>query len=579
MTTARKPPRRGSIYVLVLGTGMVVSVLALSAVLARRIQRSTFEAADNLHQARLNAEAAIRIGMLRIENDPDWRYNFPNGVWEAGVDVGQGTYTLKGRDPDGVLDDGPEDPLVLIGTGRKPSAIHEEEETVQKIRVILSPQNRALDCLESALHAGGNVTFTTATVDADQPISAGGNIDASASNVNADVEAAGSITGSTYHGGQSAGVDPRQIPDGAVFDYYMANGTWIDVSDVVTSPSPNLLDNPGGEEGTPPWFPVGSCTVAATSSDPHSGTSSVLCTDRDELSHSPAQYVTEELENGQVYHAEAMLKWSGAGDWLMIRLKLVSTGDGTRYFNLTPWTYVDNAWTKIEGNAVISWTGTLTEARWYVSAYDEDSSSDFYLDDAVFKLPDPPPHTIHREVVSPASNPFGPANPQGIYVIDCRGQDLYVEKSRIVGTLVLLNPGAGSAVRNAPINWEPAVANFPALLTDGDFAIRSSDSGLSELITRTNFNPPGTSYAGLGEDADQDDTYASEINGLVYSSGTLTFRNQSALTGAVIAAGDLDVSDALTIQHDPTYRLNPPPGFSGPEEIKIVLDSAEKVPE
>jgi hypothetical protein len=63
-----------------------------------------------------------------------------------------------------------------------------------------------------------------------------------------------------------------------------------------------------------------------------------------------------------------------------------------------------------------------------------------------------------------------PTNAQGIYWIDCAGNKLVIERSRIVGTLLVTNPGAGSCINNGPINWTPAVAGYPALLVDADIA-------------------------------------------------------------------------------------------------------------
>ena len=159
--------RRGSTYIIVLGTAMIASLLGLSALMIQRIQRSADQFGSDIREARLYADAALRIGMLRIENDPDWRYSFANGVWEADIPIGDGTFTLEGIDPsDGDLTDGAEDLLNLIGTGKKGSA-------VQKVQLTLTPTYRGYSCLESALHSGTDVKFTNATVECDQTIDRG----------------------------------------------------------------------------------------------------------------------------------------------------------------------------------------------------------------------------------------------------------------------------------------------------------------------------------------------------------------------------------------------------------------------
>ena len=43
---------------------------------------------------------------------------------------------------------------------------------------------------------------------------------------------------------------------------------------------------------------------------------------------------------------------------------------------------------------------------------------------------------------------FGATNPEGIYVIDCQGGMIRVQYSRIVGTLVLLNPDSVSDIED-----------------------------------------------------------------------------------------------------------------------------------
>jgi len=137
---------------------------------------------------------------------------------------------------------------------------------------------------------------------------------------------------------------------------------------------------------------------------------------------------------------------------------------------------------------------------------------------------------IRGEVLSPLSNPFGAnLNGEGVYVIDCLGQQVVIAESRIVATIVLVNPASGSGVQNA-VNWEPAVANYPALLVDGSMRFEFDNTPLSEAAVKTNFNPAGTPYLG-SEDSDKKDEYPSLIKGLVYVSGDLTVHQTPTLQG------------------------------------------------
>jgi hypothetical protein len=161
------------------------------------------------------------------------------------------------------------------------------------------------------------------------------------------------------------------------------------------------------------------------------------------------------------------------------------------------------------------------------------------------------------------------ANPNGIYWIDCGGGKLLVERSRILGTLVVLNPGAGSAIANGPIHMSPAKPGYPALMVSGNFAIRATSRVLNEAESGVNFNPSGMPYefnnplAGSTDTAPtgNNDGYPSEIQGLVAVSGNLTFENTPRFRGQAIVGGAIAGTYSLTYQ--PHSMINPPPSFYG----------------
>lgn len=169
--------------------------------------------------------------------------------------------------------------------------------------------------------------------------------------------------------------------------------------------------------------------------------------------------------------------------------------------------------------------------------------------------------TLQKVVLSPASNPYGATNANGIYVIDCQGQSLIITNCRIAGTLVLLNPGLSTAVTGS-VRWVPAVTNYPCLLVNGSIALQMSSSNLSEGALSTNFNPPGTPYVypSGSTDSDTSDSYPSSIAGLVYVSGNVTTSNAPTVSVLVIK-GTLSVGGTLTLSYDSTPYTTPPPGF------------------
>ncbi len=398
---SKKQFRRGSVYIVVLGSALAVAVIGLSALAVVRINRRSARDTAGLQQARFYAQSAIEMGLFHINADPSWRTTYPNGVWALDQPIGTGTYTLEGIDPnDADLTNPPTDPLVLTGTGVEGDARY-------KIEVTLTAESPPLSCLEVSAHANTNISITGGTVTGDQIISANKNVTSSGT-VNCDVEAVKQINGSGYTGTTTTGIDPRTVPDPvSVFDYYIANGTAIAV--------PGLL--------------------------------------------------------------------------------------------------------------------------------------------------------IDNQLISPASNPFGAStNSQGIYVIDCQGLDITIANSRIVGTLVLLDPGAASAIK-PEIHWEPAVANYPALLVRGSFSVNAGQGGLSES-NGLNFNPPGTPYLGVA-DNDTIDSYPSVINGLVYVSVDLAATKNATFNGVVVVGATLSTSATLNLTYDSQFWANPPPGFKEPLHMVI----------
>jgi hypothetical protein len=182
--------------------------------------------------------------------------------------------------------------------------------------------------------------------------------------------------------------------------------------------------------------------------------------------------------------------------------------------------------------------------------------------------------TIENVVLSAGTNPYGTANGQGLYVIDCQAQSLTIRNARIAGTLVLLNAGTSSKIEQS-VNWETAVANYPALMVQGPFLIDMSATALSEAALGVNYNPAGAEYQGAS-DSDTVDSYPSQIRGLVFISGNASFSTDNTIDGAVLALGSTDVTGQLTLMYDDIYLTNPPPGFLDRTRLTISPGSWSK---
>lgn len=179
-----------------------------------------------------------------------------------------------------------------------------------------------------------------------------------------------------------------------------------------------------------------------------------------------------------------------------------------------------------------------------------------------------PSGTISGKVFSPSHNPYGVSvNGQGVYVIDCGGRAITITASRIVGTLVILDPGFGSKF-TGPMLVAPAVSGLASIVVRGNmiFDVESTDT-LMESKLGTNFNPVGAPYAGVS-DADTADSYAPGFQGILYASGNLsldaamTSTTPRGYTGAIMAGGAIAINNLTQVGWDSTLATDPPLGFT-----------------
>ena len=566
--------RRGSVYITVLGAALVVSVLGLSLMTLQRIQNRLVEQSTDVVKASWSAESALRMGILRIMDDPYWRSAYSDGVWEQDVLTNTGTYTLEGHDlNDGDLADALNEPVELTGIGKLGVAI-------QKMAVTLVPEQSALSCLNVPMHAGENFLIDFGQLRQKGTISTNGSVLAVGNSVvTADVRAVQMISGQGFNGNTATGVEPLEMPDSTVFDYYLAHGTHLDIGDIAITygPGPNLIGDSGFETGIDGWMGIGEGELEWHDGDAVAGDYSLRVTNRDEPSDGLAKNVTTLVQSGNTYEFEVwILVESDFGEGAQVVLD-IQAGSGNERIE-SGWTVIpEDTWIRLAGTFTPAWTGPLSNA--YLKIETDSVDSNFRIDEVVLCAEDvaSAPRTISRQVITPFSNPNGgELNPQGIYVIDCGGQDVHIEQSRIVGTIVLINTGPASSIKHAPVNWSSAAENFPALLVHGNMSIEMNNSGLSEYEVRTNFNPVDAFPADPDVDDDTTDTYASAISGLIYVSGSLTFRNQPFVQGAVVA-GSIVVNDRLDVTYRSIHRMNPPPGFRGPERLRILQHSVTKI--
>jgi hypothetical protein len=105
---------------------------------------------------------------------------------------------------------------------------------------------------------------------------------------------------------------------------------------------------------------------------------------------------------------------------------------------------------------------------------------------------------------------------------------------RVYGTLIIVNPAAGSIIRRCNIEAPPGQ---PALLVRGNITVESGHSLLSEDAIDRNLNPTGAPHL-ASTDKDESDKYPVVICGLVYIFGNVT-PTSMYVHGSMIVDGNI----------------------------------------
>jgi hypothetical protein len=109
---------RGTAYLMVLATCVLVTVMGVSSVMAMRVYQKTANLQADGIGARLNALAGVETVARMMKADPNWRTNNPSGTWGTSVAVGTGSMTYSVTDAvDGVLSNSNCDPVVVRSYG------------------------------------------------------------------------------------------------------------------------------------------------------------------------------------------------------------------------------------------------------------------------------------------------------------------------------------------------------------------------------------------------------------------------------------------------------------------------------
>lgn len=118
--------RRGAaLYVTVVTTSLIVSLLGLAGLTVLRIERIQMDSNGDRRTARTNANSAVELSLETLANDSNWRKTYASGVETTAQSLGaggRGTLSWMLKDSDGLLTDDDVD-LRLYGIGRIGSVV------------------------------------------------------------------------------------------------------------------------------------------------------------------------------------------------------------------------------------------------------------------------------------------------------------------------------------------------------------------------------------------------------------------------------------------------------------------------
>jgi len=238
--------RSGSIYVFVLVTAMLVSLIGVSAIYLGRVNIRQARSVEDQSDAMTLAASAVEAGLAAINNNHDWRACYFSGIETPRMAFGSGTISWKLVDEDGDLAGDTADPLRLYGIGRTGSSAW--------CYSVLLRSADPMDLLNTCIHSGGQLHIRAGkTLEA---IGAPASTNANFLNEGVllgDIEAATGSGSGTVTGDVTIPSDEKAMPFSSAMLGYIAKATVLpyvgDMHAEVLSPGVNDYAGLGNPDG------------------------------------------------------------------------------------------------------------------------------------------------------------------------------------------------------------------------------------------------------------------------------------------------------------------------------------------
>jgi O-glycosyl hydrolase len=143
----------------------------------------------------------------------------------------------------------------------------------------------------------------------------------------------------------------------------------------------NLVTNPGFETGdTTGWFAFGTPTIAAETSQVHSGTYAAQVSNRTQTFMGIAQSFVGVLQAGQTYNVSAWVRLVSGGNQTMQLTMQKTDGSGTSYAAIASGSASSSGWTQLSGQYTYDPSGTASALTLYAEV-PSSSTASYYIDD------------------------------------------------------------------------------------------------------------------------------------------------------------------------------------------------------
>ncbi|MHC4293948.1 MAG: hypothetical protein ACYSTL_00010 [Planctomycetota bacterium] len=219
----RNAGRRGSVYVFVLATALLVTVIGLAAITLARINiRRSGMGADQTEAMSL-AGSAIEAAVTHINTIPEWRFYYQHGVETPQIAFGNGTVSWKLIDPDGNLSDDPTDPVRLLGIGRAGDSAW--------VYTVMLDSTSPLPAIKTCIHSQGELFIKAGkSITADGAPASTNNNFRNDGILYGDIEAVTQSGGGGVTGSVTIPAPIKQLPDPGVFLLYAGKATILPFS-------------------------------------------------------------------------------------------------------------------------------------------------------------------------------------------------------------------------------------------------------------------------------------------------------------------------------------------------------------